>query len=221
MAEKVAFSWSGGKDSAIALYEIQKSGKYEVVALLTTVTEEYDRICMHGVRRILLEHQAQSLGLPVEKIFISKNTSNEEYDAKMLDMLSKFQEAGVSSIVFGDISLEDIRKYREENLSKVGMRGIFPIWKRETNELIRTFIDLGFKAIVTCVDSKVLDKGFVGRIVDKHFLSELPTNVNPSGENGEFHSFVFDGPLFKHRILYTIGQVVLRDSFYFCDLLLL
>jgi uncharacterized protein (TIGR00290 family) len=219
MVEKVLLSWSGGKDSAMALYEIRRTQKYEILSLLTTVTEDYDRISMHGVRSTLLQQQAQSLGLPLEKILIPKNTSTEEYESKMEITLTKFQQDGVSSVVFGDIFLEDIRKYREEKLSQIGMTGLFPLWKRESANLTQAFIDLGFKAIVTCVDSKVLDKTFIGRLIDERFLAELPANVDPNGENGEFHSFVFEGPIFKERIPYTIGEVVLRDSFYFCDLL--
>jgi uncharacterized protein (TIGR00290 family) len=219
MPEKVLFSWSGGKDSAIALYELQKSHDYEISVLLTTITEDYDRVSMHGIRRVLVEHQAESLGLPLQKVFISKSTSNEEYESKMRATLTRFQNKGVSAVVFGDIFLGDVRKYREENLAKVGMKGIFPIWKRNTTELAQTFIGLGFKAMVTCVDSKTLNKAFAGRIIDKRFLAELPPNVDPSGENGEFHSFVFDGPIFKWRISHTVGEIVLRDSFYFCDLL--
>jgi len=216
MAQKVLFSWSGGKDSALALYEITKSQRYEIVGLLTTVTEDYHRISMHGVPEILLEKQVNSIGLPLSKVFISKNGSNEEYESKMKEVLLKFQESGVFAVVFGDIFLADVRKYREENLAKVGMKGVFPIWGKDN--LPQTFIDLGFKAIVTCVDAKVLDRKFVGKLFDKKFLAELPANVDPNGENGEFHSFVFDGPIFHEKIPYKIGKVVKRDSFYFCDL---
>ncbi len=219
MVEKVLLSWSGGKDSAMALYEIQRAQKYEILSLLTTVTEDYNRISMHGVRSTLLQQQAQSLGLPLERIFISKNASIEEYESKMEITLTKFQQDGVSSVVFGDIFLEGIRKYREEKLSQIGMTGLFPLWKRESADLAQAFIGLGFKAIVTCVDPKVLDKAFIGRLIDERFLAELPVNVDPSGENGEFHSFIFEGPIFKGRIPYIIGKVVLRGSFYFCDLL--
>lgn len=218
MPEKVLLSWSGGKDSALALYEIQRRPEYEVVSLLTTLTEDYDRVTMHGVRRVLLERQAESLGLPLEQILLSKEASNEEYESKMQAMLAKFRQAGVASVVFGDVFLEDIRKYREDNLSKIGMKAIFPIWMRDTAELAQTFVDLGFKAIVTCVDSKILGKKFAGRMIDDPFLAELPSHVDPCGENGEFHSFVFDGPIFKRRIPLTVGQIVSRDSFYFCDL---
>jgi len=220
MGKKVLFTWSGGKDSAMALYELQKTHSYEISALLTTITEDYDRVSMHGVRRTLLEQQAESLGLPLEKIYITKNASNKEYEAKMRDKLMDYQSRGVLSVVFGDIFLEDLRKYREENLSKIGMKGIFPIWKRDTTELAYTFIDLGFKAVITCVDSNVLDKIFVGRIFDEQFLSELPSDVDPCGENGEFHTFVYEGPIFQERILYKRGEVVFKDNrFYYCDLI--
>ena len=220
MAEKALFSWSGGKDSAIALYEIQKSKNYEILALLTTITEDYDRVSMHGLRSSLLERQAESLGFPLEKVFISKDAANEEYESKMKEALLRYKNAGVHSVVFGDIFLQDVRKYREENLSKIGMNGVFPIWRRNTTALAHTFIDLGFKAVTICIDSNILDKRFVGRDFDKQFLSELPPTVDPCGENGEFHSFVFDGPNFQEKVLFKTGEVVLRDNrFYYCDLI--
>ena len=217
--EKVLFCWSGGKDSALALYEIQKDNKYEIISLLTTITEYYDRVSLHGVPRILVEQQAQSLGLPIQEVFIPKDSSNEEYESRMKEILIRFKQAGVSLVVFGDVFLEEVRKYRENNLSKLGMKGLFPIWGRDTLELTRSFIALGFQAIITCVDARALDKSFVGRIIDKSFSAQLPPNVDPGGENGEFHSFVFDGPIFRERIAYKLGKQVLRDSFYFCDLL--
>ena len=219
MPEKVLLSWSGGKDSAMALYEIQRKRECEVVSLLTTLAEDYDRISMHGVRRVLLEQQAESLCLPLEQVLISKEASNEEYEAKIQATLSKWQKLGISGVAFGDIFLQELRKYREDNLAKIGMKAIFPIWGRDTAELARTFTKSGFKSIVTCVDGKVLDKAFAGRIIDASFLTELPPNIDPCGENGEFHSFAFAGPIFKKSISFTIGQVVLRDSRYFCDLL--
>jgi uncharacterized protein (TIGR00290 family) len=220
MNTKVILSWSGGKDSALALHELRESQDYEIAALLTTVTQDYDRVSMHGVRRVLLERQAQSLGLPLEKVFISKNTSNQEYELKIREVLVRYLTAGVRCAAFGDIFLEDLRKHREDNLSKIGMEGIFPIWKRDTAELAHTFIDLGFKAVVTCVDSNVLDKIFIGRAFDEQFLSELPSAVDPCGEDGEFHSFVYDGPRFQEKIRHTTGEVVLRENrFYYCDLM--
>jgi uncharacterized protein (TIGR00290 family) len=220
MTEKVLFTWSGGKDSAMALYELKKSNGYEITGLLTTITEDYDRISMHGVRRALLEKQADFLCIPLEKVFISKQSSNEEYESRMRAVLEKYKEAGVISVAFGDIFLEDLRRYREDNLANLGMKGIFPIWKKDSTELAHAFIDQGFRAVITCVDSQVLNKSFVGREFDKEFLSDLPPTVDPCGENGEFHSFVHDGPIFKKRIAYTKGDIVLRDNrFYYCDIL--
>ncbi|MFH1625707.1 MAG: diphthine--ammonia ligase [Pseudomonadota bacterium] len=220
MTAKTLLTWSGGKDSAMALYELQRARTYEISALLTTVTEDYDRISMHGVRSLLLEQQAESVGLPLEKVYITKDASNEEYEAKIRDKLMDFQNQGISSVVFGDIFLEDLRRYREGNLSETGMKGLFPLWGRDTAELARTFLHLGFNAVITCVDSNALDKSFVGRVFDERFLSELPSTVDPCGENGEFHSFVYDGPIFQKRISYRRGEVVLRDNrFYFCDLI--
>ena len=219
MREKVIVAWSGGKDSALALYEILNAKSYEVLELLTTVTEDYDRISIHGVRRVLLEQQARSLGFPLEKMLISKGVSDAEYESILLKSLNGHRTNGVFSVVFGDIFLEDVRKYREGILSKVGMKGIFPLWKRDTRQLARTFIDLGFKAVITCVDSKSLGRDFVGREFDRQFLADLPFNVDLCGENGEFHSFVYDGPIFSDRIFFTKGEIVLRENrFYYCDL---
>lgn len=219
MQEEILMSWSGGKDSCMALREIQKSGSYRVAALLTTVSQEYDRICMHGVRRALLDKQVESLGLPVHTIHLSTDPSNDEYEAKMRETLVAYRERGVKAIAFGDLFLEDIRQYREVQLDEIGMTGIFPLWQRNTADLAKQFIESGFKAIVTCVDSKKLDGSFAGRSIDFDFLSALPSGVDPCGENGEFHSFVFGGPLFKEEIRFKFGEVSLRDGFYFSDLL--
>ena len=219
MKEKVLFSWSGGKDSALALGELQKNGNHEITALLTTINQDYGRISMHGVREVLLEQQAKSMGLPLEKVLISKDTSNEEYESKMQESLTRYLTDGVIAVVFGDIFLEDLRRHREENLSKIGMKGIFPLWKRDTVELARTFINSGFEAVITCVDSNVLGKEFIGRGFDAQLLSELPSTTDPCGENGEFHSFVYNGPIFAKPIRYKTGEVVLRENrFYYCDL---
>ena len=219
MAKRVLFSWSGGKDSALALYEIKKRQDLEIVSLITTITEDVDRISIHGVRRVLLESQAESLGLPLYKIFISKRSSDEEYGHKMKEMLTHFSRLGVTSVVFGDIFLEDLRKYREKQLSIVGMEGIFPLWKKDTHELAHAFINLGFRAIVTSTDSEMLDRKFVGREIDEKFLAQLPPAVDPCGENGEFHSFVFSGPIFEKQVFFRVGGVVMRENrFYYCDL---
>jgi uncharacterized protein (TIGR00290 family) len=216
----VIFSWSGGKDSSFALYEIIKSGNYTVAALITTVTQDYDRISMHGVRSVLLEQQAKALNLSLEKVLIGKNASNEEYENTMARMLEKYRNSGTDYVIFGDIFLEELRKYRENNLLKLQMKTVFPLWKKDTGKLAESFIDSGFKAIITCVDTKFLDVSFAGREYDKDFLSCLPPSVDPCGENGEFHTFVYDGPIFDKKILIKRGAVVLKDDrFCFCDLL--
>ena len=213
--EKVLFTWSGGKDSALALYELQRSRKYEIAALLTTVTADYDRISMHGVRNLLLEQQVKSLGLHLDKIQISKDSPHEEYEAKISDALKFYRERGVSAVAFGDIFLEDLRRYRENQLLKLGLKGLFPLWKRDTGELALNFIDLGFKAVISCVDSESLGKSFAGRLFDKQFLSELPENVDPCGENGEFHSFVYGELIFKNGIPYEKGEIVFKNNRFF------
>ena len=215
----VVMSWSGGKDSCIALYEMQKGQDYRVAALLTTLTREYDRISMHGVRRVLLEKQAASLGLPLHEIFISKDASNEEYEMKMGEAFLAHGDQGIGLVVFGDLFLEDIRTYREQFLARHNMRGLFPLWKRDTSSFIREFIELGFKAVVTCVNSNVLDQSVAGRLIDEDFLASLPREVDPCGENGEYHSFVFDGPIFAEAVKFHIGEVVLREGFWFRDLM--
>jgi uncharacterized protein (TIGR00290 family) len=217
--EKILLCWSGGKDSAMALHELQKSRKCEVISLLTTITEGYDRVSLHGVRRALVRKQAQSLGLPLEEVFIPQDCPDQEYESRMRAALAGFREAAVSRVAFGDIFLEEVRRYREDNLSRLDMKGLFPLWGRDTAELIPSFIALGFQAVTVCVDAKVLDNGFVGRILDRDFLASLPAGIDPAGENGEFHSFVFNGPIFKEKISYSLGDKVCRDSLHFCDLL--
>jgi len=220
MRKNILISWSGGKDSSLALYEIQKSRDYEVAALITTITSDYDRVSMHGLRTILLDEQASSLNIPLEKIFISKNASNDEYESRLKEVLLKYKQLGTRDVVFGDLFLEEIKKYREDLLGKIGMECVFPIWKRDTVKLAKRFIELGFKAITVCVDSNVLGKEFAGREFDEHFLDDLPKAIDPCGENGEFHTFVYDGPIFKNRIGHQLGKIVLRDGrFYYCDIL--
>jgi uncharacterized protein (TIGR00290 family) len=220
MKEKVLLSWSGGKDAALALYELRRSKAYQVVGLLTTVTEACDRITMHDVRRVLLERQAEALALPLHAVFLPTTVSDEEYGDIMREALQRYPVADISCLAFGEIFLEDVRKYREERLSAVGMRAVLPLWGRDSTQLARSFINAGFKAIITCVDSQYLDGAFVGRAYDEQLLSDLPPSVDPCGENGEFHSFVFDGPIFGHDIQFQKGEVVVREArFYYCDLL--
>jgi uncharacterized protein (TIGR00290 family) len=220
MVDRVNLSWSGGKDSALAFREISRDPHYEVRSLLTTVTEGYDRISMHGVRISLLDQQAKALGLPLVKVPIPQAADNEQYESRMREALARERANGVTTVAFGDIFLEDIRRYREEKLSQVGMKAIFPIWKRDTRELALEFINAGFQAILTCVDSKQLDNSFVGRTFDRSLLGDLPSKVDPCGENGEFHTFVYAGPIFSQPIPVRKGEIVLReDRFYYCDLL--
>src|SRR5712672_1478791 len=219
MLEDVLFCWSGGKDSAMALHALQSAREYRVTALLTTVTEEYDRISMHGVRRVLLERQAESIGLPLHAVLIPPQCINATYEARMKEALSEHLARGVERVAFGDIFLEDLRVYREKNLAQLEMQALFPIWKRDTRELARDFVRNGFRAITVCVDPRVLDPSFAGRMLDESFFADLPPGVDPCGENGEFHTFVFDGPVFQTPIHFLIGEKVMRDGFYFCDLL--
>lgn len=219
MRERILLSWSGGKDSAMSLYGLQRAGTFEIASLLTTVSEAYDRISMHGVRRVLLEQQAAALCLPLHVIPLAQCCTNDEYESKMAAALGHFQDDGIRRVAFGDIFLADLRAYRERNLERAGMSGLFPIWQRGTRELAETFLKLGFRAIVVCVDSKKLDGSFAGRMFDRNFLSDLPDSMDACGENGEFHSFVFDGPVFQRPIPVARGQVVARDGFVFCDLL--
>lgn len=220
MKEKVIFAWSSGKDSARALHEVSQNDHYEVVSLLTTVTEGYERISMHGVRIALVEQQTESIGLPLEKVYIPKGSSNENYEAAMRKALLRYKEQGVTGVAFGDLFLEDLKVYREKKLAEVGMKAVFPLWKRDTTELARSFIEQGFRAVITCVDSQVFEGSFSGRFYDEQFLADLPPHVDPCGENGEFHSFVFDGPLFSSPVRFEKGEVVVRDNrFHFCELL--
>ncbi|MEO8606297.1 MAG: diphthine--ammonia ligase [Chloroflexota bacterium] len=217
---KLILSWSGGKDSAMSLYTLRQTNEHDVTALLTTVTRDYDRISMHGVRRTLLHQQAEAVGLPVIEVFITPGAGNDEYETNMGAVLAAYKAQGIEGVAFGDIFLEDLRVYRENNLAKLDLEAVFPVWKRDTRELARTFLDMGFKAVVTCVDNQVLDSSFAGRTIDADFLRALPEGVDPCGENGEFHSFVFDGPVFSHPIPFTRGELVLRDDrFYYCDLI--
>jgi len=219
MLEPILFCWSGGKDSAMALHTLLQQKQHRVVTLLTTVTEGYDRIAMHGVRRELLHRQVESLGLPLHEVSIPPQCVNPIYEARMEQALRLFWDQGVRKVAFGDIFLEDLRAYREKNLARIGMTAIFPLWKRDTRELIGYFHEKHFRAIAACVDLKTLNPSFAGRELDESFFRELPPLADPCGENGEFHTFVFDGPIFQSPIPVRKGDIVSRDGFVFCDLL--
>ena len=236
---KSFFNWSGGKDSALALYHAQKDRRYTIETLLTNINGKHRRISMHGVREELLELQAREIGIPLQKIILPEEPTMQEYENRMKETMEELQEQNFSHAFFGDIFLEDLKKYREEQLAKVDMTAIFPLWKRDTKELMHEFIDLGFKTILVCIKAELLPPEFAGRIIDKEFLKDLPENIDACGENGEFHSFVFDGPLFKKPIDFKIGERVFREyktpknekdncftkqptssmGFWFCDLL--
>ena len=218
--EQVVLSWSGGKDSAMTAYHLLASQKYEIATLLTTVTEDFDRISMHGVRRDLLEQQAESLAIPLHTIMIPKDCSNEIYEARMREALSHFKARGITKIAFGDLFLHDVKHYRDERLTQAGMTGLYPIWMRDTDELVRTFIGLGFKAILACVDTQAIDASFAGRELDYQLLRDLPEDADPCGENGEYHSFVYAGPIFKKAIPCRAGERVMRTArFNYCDIM--
>ena len=208
--KKALFNWSSGKDSALALYKILRNPDFIIECLLTSVNQQYQRISMHGVRVELLEAQANSIGLPLKIMQIPEMPTMEVYENVMSETLQEFKKQGITHSVFGDIFLEDLRKYREDKLAQIGFEGIFPLWKIPTPDLIQEFISLGFKTIVVCVNERYLDKSFVGRIIDQDFINDLPENVDVCGENGEFHTFTFDGPLFSNPINFEIGELVYR-----------
>jgi uncharacterized protein (TIGR00290 family) len=234
MKPRALFNWSSGKDSALALYKILKEDKFEVACLLTSINEEYQRISMHGVHVSLLEQQASSIGLPLIKMEIPKEPSMDQYRDIMNKTMTDIKSQGITHSIFGDIFLEDLRKYRENQLMDIEMEAVFPLWKKDTTHLINEFLELGFKTIVTCVNETYLDKSFAGRIIDESFIRDLPKNVDPCGENGEFHTFTFDGPIFKNSIQFEVGEIVKKTYpkpkteesklegdyvFWFCDLI--
>ncbi|MWB93994.1 diphthine--ammonia ligase [Flavobacterium sp. GA093] len=208
--KKALFNWSSGKDSALALYKILQNPDFKIEYLLTSVNEKYQRISMHGVRVELLEAQAKSIGLPLKIMQIPEMPTMEVYEEVMTKTLTELKNEGITHSVFGDIFLEDLRKYREDKLAEMGFEGVFPIWKIPTKDLIQEFIRLGFKTVVVCVNERYLDKSFVGRIIDQDFINDLPENVDVCGENGEFHTFCYDGPIFSKPINFEIGEIVYR-----------
>jgi uncharacterized protein (TIGR00290 family) len=216
------------------LYKILQEDQFEVTSLLTSINKDFQRISMHGVHVSLLEKQAENLGLNLIKMELPKEPSMEEYREIMSKTMNEIKLQGVTHSIFGDIFLEDLRKYREDQLQSIGMEAVFPLWKQKTTALINEFLDLGFKTIVTCVNETYLDKSFAGRIIDENFIKDLPENVDPCGENGEFHTFTFDGPIFKNPINFEIGETVKKTYpkpksdqnekddeyiFWFCDLI--
>ena len=203
-------SWSGGKDSSLALYYAQQQ-KINIQALVTSVNHAHDRISMHGVRRVLLEQQAALLKLPLHTIELSEQPDMKEYENAVDRCYASLKKEGFTQAIFGDIFLEDLKTYRENQLAKHDIIGLFPIWKKDTAALIHEFIALGFKAIIVCVNTNFLDESFCGRVIDEAFVNDLPNGVDPCGENGEYHSFVFDGPIFKSPVEFIKGEIVYKE----------
>ncbi|HTX31763.1 MAG TPA: ATP-binding protein [Solirubrobacteraceae bacterium] len=215
---RLALSWSGGKDSSLALWSLREEQRFLPEALITTVTGAYDRVSMHGTRRELLALQAAAAQIPLVEIEIPVGCSNEQYEDRMRQALSSEMLRDVESIAFGDLFLEDVRRYREERLTPVGRQALFPLWHRDTRRLADEFIAAGFEAILVCVDPAQLDPSFAGRRFDQQLLRDLPAGVDPCGENGEFHTFVHAGPIFDAPIAVEVGTTVERDGFVFTDL---
>ena len=214
----VLLSWSGGKDSAMALHTLRKDSSYKVDRLLTTITEDYDRISIHGVRRALLRSQAEAIGIDLFEVAIPAECTHETYRSSMAAALTSPRLAGIDTHAFADLFLEDVRAYRETNLAELGKKPIFPVWGHDTETLARDFISLGFRAVVVCADTKILDHEFAGREFDRGLLDDLPKDVDPCGENGEFHTFVYDGPGFRFPVGFDRGETVVRDGYAFRDL---
>lgn len=227
---KTYFNWSTGKDSAMALHQLLQDDNYNVDQLLTSVNAAYDRVTMHGLRRSLMEAQIKAIGLPCNTIELPENPDMATYGKLMKEGVELLKNQGYTATGFGDIFLEDLRTYREKQLAELNIDCVFPLWKRDTKELMSEFISLGFKAIVVCINSQLLDESFVGREVDASFIDDLPENVDPCGENGEFHTFCYDGPIFKNSVSFEIGEKTYREypspnenepnyGYWFCDLL--
>ena len=211
MAKKAYMNWSSGKDACLALYKILQQNEYEIGTLLTNVNADFSRISMHGLHESLLDAQVQSLGLPLQKLYFPAEVTMDLYDQKMHETISSLKAQGYDYAVFGDIFLEDLKAYRDSRLVEVNVQGVYPLWKQNSHDLIREFLDLGFKAITVCVNAKLLGEEFVGRVIDEQFLKDLPKNVDVCGENGEFHTFVFDGPIFSKPINFKLGEKILRS----------
>lgn len=224
---KTYLSWSTGKDSALALFYLLKQKEYNVELLLTTINKKYNRVSMHGIRKSLLEKQIESIQIPCEIVELPEELTHEEYSQIMEQKTKELYAKGFECAAFGDIFLEDIRKYREEQLSSLRIKPVFPLWQKDTSYLIQQIIDLGIKAVVVSVNASKLDQSFLGRVIDKEFIKDLPKNVDPCGENGEYHTFCFEAPFFKNPIDYSIGEIVFRKythdeteiGFWFCDIL--
>lgn len=216
---RVVYSWSAGKDSAFGLWTLLRDPAYEVQALLTTLTETYDRVSISGVREELLDRQAEMLSLPIIKVRIPLACPNDAYEKRMASTLAGKRLRRIDHVAFSDLFLQDVRAYREERLARAGKHGVFPLWGYDTAQLARNMITEGFQSIVVCIDPKFVDPSFAGRAFDRAFLADLPDGVDPCGENGEFHTFVWGAPMYRGPIRCRTSEVVTRDGFVYCDVL--
>ena len=214
---RILLSWSSGKDSAWALHVLRSAGEFEVVGLVTTINERHERVAMHAVRTALLEAQAEAVGLPLWKIPIPDQSTNEQYETAMRAVVERARNEGIIGFAFGDLFLEDIRRYREQQLTGTGLTPLFPLWRRPTRELAEEMLEGGLRAVLTCVDPKVLPAAFAGRRFDRELLAALPPEIDPCGENGEFHTFAYAGPMFRSPVTIEVGQRIERDGFIFAD----
>ena len=219
MNKKVLLAWSSGKDSAWALHILRQQSDLEIVGLFCTINQKYDRVAMHAIRCELINKQAESVGLPIQLIPIPNSCSSFEYETIMAKFVAKAKNQGIDHFAFGDLFLEDVRRYREDNLTNTGITPIFPLWGIPTNKLSKKMVSNGLRAIITCVDPKYLSTKFAGKKYDEKFLEQIPVGIDPCGENGEFHSFVFNGPMFKNAVNISVGETVSREGFVFTDVL--
>lgn len=205
--KKAAMFWSGGKDSAFALYTMKRDhAEFEIVTLITTLNEAFKRISMHGVREELLDAQASEIGIPLHKMWVLDEPSNNAYEKVLRATYQRLKAQGVDFIIFGDIFLEDLKAYRDQLLDEFGLTGIYPLWKKNTGTIINEFLAAGFRTCTCCISTKYLDKSWAGKIIDERFVADLPTSVDPCGENGEFHTFCFEGPIYAHPIRIVTGE---------------
>jgi uncharacterized protein (TIGR00290 family) len=219
LRRKALISWSSGKDSAWTLQVLRQSNEYEIVGLLTTINSAFDRVAMHGVRRELVEAQASAAGLPLWKVPLPWPCSNQEYEAAMSSACARAIDAGVEAVAFGDLFLEDVRQYREDRMRGLGLTPVFPLWKLDTRQLLSDMGAAGMRSRIVCLDPRKLPASFAGRDLDQQLLDEFPAGIDPCGENGEFHTFVYDGPMFNHAVPIQRGETVTRDGFVFTDLI--
>lgn len=215
---KAWLAWSSGKDSAWALHTVRQRGDFDIVALLTTMNRDHQRVAMHAVRENILEAQVAAVGLPLVKVMIPSSCRNEIYEQAMGEAMARARAEGISRVIFGDLFLEDIRAYREKQLANCGMTPVFPLWRRDTPRLAEEMLAGGLSAYLTCIDPRKLRREFAGRRFDADLLAALPSSVDPCGENGEFHTFACAGPMFRRPIPVAVGEIVERDSFVFADL---